>query len=701
MLNKLLYKIAQSKMPKMSLTEKIAIEAGETWIEKELFSGNPDWTKIREIKFSELNPEEQDFLNHETEELCGLIHDWEITQELKDLNKMTWDFMKSQGFFGLVIPKQYGGKGFSVAAHSAIVMKIASKSLTAAVTVMVPNSLGPAELLYHYGTEDQKNYYLPRLASGQEVPCFGLTSLQGGSDAGAMIDEGVICKGLWEGQEILGIKLNAKKRYITLAPVATLIGLAFKLRDPHNFLNKNQADFKEELGITLALLPRHAKDLESQLKIGTRHIPLNIPFMNGPIEIIDGFIPLDFIIGGKEQAGQGWKMLMECLSIGRSISLPAVAAASGAVCVLGVSAYVQVRQQFKLPIYKFEGIQEKLAEIGAFSYAIEAMRKMTVTAVDSGIKPSVASAIAKYHMTELSRKIINHSMDIHGGKAIILGPDNYLARAYQGIPVSITVEGANILTRNLMIFGQGSVRCHASLLKLFESLGNKDQNQGKKDFNKVIYKFILGFINHIFRTVFQGITAGFFISVPNKNKNYKNKKIKKTYQQLSRLSSNLALASDLSLLVLGGQLKRRERLSARLGDVLSYLYLITSVLKLYESSNANQQEADWPLVNYGIQHFLFEAQEAFYDFYHNFPNRFLGYWLKRRSFFWGKIFSKPSDKLGALVSQSLIESELVKQRFKDLAYLSDGPLGDLVKNCKSLDLEILNKLLAVNDFEKI
>lgn len=692
MLTALLYKIAKSKLPTMSLTEKIAIEAGEPWIEKELFSGKPNWDKIKKIKRSELTQEEQDFLNHETDDLCDLINDWEITQERKDLSPEVWSFIKSKGFFGLVISKQYGGKGFSAAAHSAIVMKIASKSLTAAVTVMVPNSLGPAELLYHYGTEDQKNYYLPKLAIGEEIPCFGLTSLQAGSDAGSMIDEGVICKGLWEGQEVLGIKLNAKKRYITLAPIATLIGLAFKLKDPNNFLNKTPEAFKEDLGITVALLSRNSEGLKNHLKIGARHYPLNIPFMNGPIEITDGFIPLSSIIGGESMAGQGWKMLMECLSIGRSISLPAVAAASGSLCVLACSSYAQARAQFKLPIYKFEGIQEKLAEIGAFAYAIEAMRLLTLTAVDSGIKPSVASAIAKYHMTELSRKIVNHAMDIHGGKGIILGPSNYLARAYQGIPISITVEGANILTRNLMIFGQGSVRCHATLLKLFESLSSQNQ----KEFGKVIYKFAGGFLGHIARAVWQGLTAGLLIKVSSQDLN-----LKRMYQNISRLSTALALASDMSLLILGGQLKRKERLSARLGDVLSYLYLITSVLKLYESSAMDQKQADLPVIQYISQYFLFEAQEVLYDFYKNFPNRFLGYWLKRRSFFWGRIFSKPSDKLAGLVSKTMIESEIFKQRFKNLVYLGEGPLGDLIKNYASQDPEVLKKLLAVDAFETI
>ncbi len=681
MLTGLLYGLAKAKIPVMSATERIALEAGEVWIEKELFSGKPDWKKLRAIKFSELNSEEKSFLELETKQLCDLIDDWKVTQEQKDLPKEVWGFLKSKGFFGLVCSKDYGGKGFSAAAHSAIVLKIATKSLTAAVTAMVPNSLGPAELLYHYGTSEQKNYYLPRLAKGEEVPCFGLTSLYAGSDAGAMIDEGVISYGDWKGERILGIRLNASKRYITLAPIATLIGLAFKLKDPEKLLGQTI-----DLGITLALL---SPDIPG-VKTGLRHFPLNIPFMNGPVEVHDAFIPLSFIIGGRDQIGQGWKMLMECLSIGRSISLPAVATASAAVCLIASTCYSQARKQFKLPLFKFEGIQEKLAQIGGFAYAIEATRRMTLTAVDHGIKPSVASAIAKYHMTEMARVILNNAMDIQGGKGIILGPKNYLARAYQGIPISITVEGANILTRNLMIFGQGSVRCHPYLLELFDALGKEDKTR----FSKVIYKFIGGVFCHMGRAIWQGITAGKFINVSEVHVKHH-----RTYQQIARLSTALALASDVSLLILGGKLKRKERLSARLGDVLSQLYIAVSVLKQWETSAYSDEEA--PLAQYAITHALYEAQEALYGFYRNFPNKFLGYWLKRRSFFWGRIFSPPSDNLSSKVVNALVEQEKVRKRFSDLCYLDQGALSDLFKNYESDDPSKIAELLSVDAFEKI
>ena len=700
MITRLFYKIAKSKIPSMSQTEQIALEAGDTWIEKELFSGKPNWEKVKKINFSKLTQEEQNFLDQETEDLCKLINDWKITHEDKDLPKEVWEFLKTKGFFGLVISKQYGGKGFSAAAHSAIVLKISTRSFTAAVTAMVPNSLGPAELLFHYGTEDQKNYYLPRLAKGEEIPCFGLTSLYAGSDAGAMIDEGIISYGDWKGEKILGIKIHASKRYITLAPIATLIGLAFKLKDPEGLLGGEQ-----ELGITLALL---SPDMPG-VKTGKRHFPLNIPFMNGPVEIQDAFIPLNFIIGGKDQIGQGWKMLMECLSIGRSISLPAVATASAAVAVVACSAYTQVRKQFKLPLYKFEGIQEKLARIGGLAYAIEATRQMTLTAVDHGKKPSVASAIAKYHMTEMSRIIFNDAMDIHGGKGIILGPKNYLARAYQGIPIGITVEGANILTRSLMIFGQGSIRCHEYLLDLFKSLSDEDKGdkENKNKFKKVFYKFIGGAFANIFRAIGQGLTAGWFIKIPdnshaNSHSNLHHNFQHRTYQQISRLSTALALASDIALLVLGGKLKRRESLSARLGDVLSYLYISTSVLKLWENSNYSEEEA--PLAEYAIKHCLYEAQEALYNFYRNFPIKFLGYWLRRRSFFWGKIFTPPSDYLASQVVKALIEKNSVCQRFADLCYLDPldaGSLGDLFKNYATQDPSKIAELLSVDAFENL
>lgn len=679
MLTGLLYRLAKSKIPAMSSTERIALEAGDVWIEKELFSGKPNWEKIKNLKLSELTLEEQNFLNQETSDLCDLIDDWKVTQEDKDLPKVVWDYLKSKGFFGLVAAKEYGGKGFSAAAHSAIVMKIATKSLTAAVTAMVPNSLGPAELLYHYGTKEQKDYYLPRLAKGEEVPCFGLTSLYAGSDAGAMIDEGVVCYGDWKGEKTLGIRLNASKRYITLAPIATLIGLAFKLKDPEKLLGGEQ-----ELGITLALL---SPDIAG-VKTGKRHFPLNIPFMNGPVEIKDAFIPLDFIIGGKNQIGEGWKMLMECLSIGRSISLPAVATASAAVSLIASTCYSQARKQFKLPLWKFEGIQEKLAQIGGFAYAIEATRKMTLTAVDHGIKPSVASGIAKYHMTEMARVILNHAMDIQGGKGIILGPKNYLARAYQGIPISITVEGANILTRNLMIFGQGSVRCHEYLFDLFDALGKEDRTK----FGRVIYKFIGGFVGHMGRCFWYGLTSGYFI----KTKTSQHRRI---YQKISRLSTDLAFASDFALLVLGGKLKRKERLSARLGDVLSQLYIAVSVLKQWETSEYPQEEK--PLALYAISHALYEAQEALYGFYRNFPGRVLGKILKRWSFIWGKICLPPSDYLASQVVEALVHQPKVKERFEKLCYLKQGALGDLLENYLSEDPSKISDLLSVDAFEKI
>lgn len=673
-----LFNVAKKAIPVMSDTEQQAIDAGDTWWEKEVFSGRPNWDKFQQLRFSQLSPEEQAFLDHETNELCAMIDDWQICHEIKDLPEDVWSFMRQKGFFGLVIDTQYGGKGFSAAAHSAVVLKIATRSMTAAVTVMVPNSLGPAELLQHYGTDEQKDHYLPRLAVGEEVPCFGLTSDHAGSDAGSMIDEGVVCNGEYNGETVLGIRLNFSKRYITLAPIATLIGLAFKLRDPDGLLGA-----QEEIGITLALLPRDVPGLE----IGRRHIPLDIPFMNGPVVGKDVFIPIDFIIGGRERAGQGWTMLMECLSIGRSISLPAVGAANAAVSFLSASAYASIRKQFKLAINRFEGIENKLGRIGGTAYAIEAMRGLTLSAVDNGIKPSICSAIAKYHMTELSRTILNDAMDIHGGKAIILGPSNYLGRNYQGVPIGITVEGANILTRNLIIFGQGSVRCHRHLLPLFQSIKNDDVSA----FGKVIYRFVGSACASYFRAACIGFTAGRFINTPESD-------LKKYYQRITRMSSVLALASDVALMVLGGKLKRKENLSARLGDVLSYLTMACAVLKQWETSKFKKEEkasAQWAL-----DFCLFEAQEAMYGFLRHFPNRFAAWVIKRKCFFWGRPYKYPSDFLAHQVAQDMVNNEHLRQRYSNLSYMGPGNLADLEQALKDGNEALIEKIIAVDAFDE-
>lgn len=674
----LLFRMAKSMIPPMSETEQIAIDAGDTWWEKTFFSGKPDWNAFSKFDFSTLSEAEQAFLDDEVDGLCALIDDWQICHELKDLPNEVWQFMKEKGFFGLVIAPEYGGKGFSAAAHSAIVLKIATRSMTAAVTVMVPNSLGPAELLHHYGTDEQKTHYLPRLAQGKEVPCFGLTSSHAGSDAGSMIDEGVVCQGLYQGQKVLGIRLNFEKRYITLAPVATLIGLAFKLKDPEHLLSD-----EVDRGITLALLPRETAGLE----VGSRHVPLNVPFMNGPLRGQDVFIPIDQVIGGQDRVGQGWMMLMECLSIGRSISLPAVGAANAAMSALNASAYAAIRKQFKLPIVKFEGVESKLGRIGGLAYAIEAMRKLTYSAVDAGLKPAICSAIAKYHMTEMSRLILNDAMDIQGGKAIIMGPGNDLGRIYQGVPIGITVEGANILTRNLIIFGQGSVRCHPSLLALFQSI--KDDNA--KAFGRVIYRFLGGAISNYCRAAWTGFCAGKNCSVPDSE-------FKSYYQQVSRMSSALAIAADAALLLLGGALKRKENLSARLGDVLSMLTIAGAVLKQWETSKdkiAEKAAAQWAL-----DHCLYEAQEALYGFYRHFPNRLVAWVLKRKCFVWGRPYMPPSDYLSHQVARDYLEQPRLRQRFLALCYHKTGNLAVLEEALATGDEALIMQIIAVDQFKE-
>jgi acyl-CoA dehydrogenase len=443
--------IYRKLLPSMSDTEREALEAGTVWWDGQLFSGAPDWSELLDTPEPKLSDEEQAFLDGPVEELCGMLDEWHITHERGDLPPEVWDFLKANGFFAMIIPKSFGGLEFSALAHSEVLVKVASRSPTACSTIAVPNSLGPAELLLHYGTDEQKQRYLPGLADGSEIPCFALTSPRAGSDAAAIPDVGVVCKGMWEGEEVIGLRLTWDKRYITLAPIATVLGLAFKMLDPDHLLGDT-----EDLGITCALIPTDIPGVET----GRRHFPLNIPFQNGPTRGEDVFVPLDAIIGGVEMAGQGWRMLVELLSVGRCITLPSNATGGAKAGAFASGAYTRIRKQFNLPVAEFEGVQEALARIGGFTYIMDASRKLTAGAVDQGHRPSVPSAILKYHCTEMGRMVANDTMDVHGGKAICLGPRNYVARGYQSVPIAITVEGANILTRSLIIFGQGAIRCH-------------------------------------------------------------------------------------------------------------------------------------------------------------------------------------------------------------------------------------------------
>lgn len=682
-----IYKIAKKSTPKISKTEQTALDAGHNWFEKEIFQGKPDFEKLHNLKKFELSEEEKSFLENETVELCNMLDDWKINYEDKDLTKETWNFIREKGFLGLVIDKEHGGKGFSAAAHSEIVLKLATKSVTAAITVMVPNSLGPGELLAHYGTQEQKDRYLPRLASGEEIPCFALTGPTAGSDATSLPDKGVVCYQEFEGKKTLGINLkNINKRYITLAPIATLVGLAFQLEDPDNLLKGNG-----EEGITCALLPYNHKGLD----IGRRGFPLGQAFMNGYITAKDVFIPIDWVIGGQKMAGEGWRMLVECLSIGRAISLPACGTANTLMSAIMTSAYASIREQFKVPIAQFEGVQEKLAEIAGLAYIANATRQFTVAAVDSGIRPSVSSAISKYHLTEMGRITMNNAMDIHGGRAIIMGPNNYLAIPYMATPIGITVEGANIMTRNLMIFGQGAMKCHPYIRNEIQSL--MDDNE--KEFSSNLKKHIAYMLGNGARTLWYGLSGGF--TAPG----YTGK-FNKYYKFISQMSTAYAYVNDFSLTILGAGLKRKERLSSRLGDIMSHLYMACAILKYYKDTGENPD--DDIFVEWALKYCLYNAQQSMISLFRNFPNRLLGIKMKLFVFPYGRKFRRPSDQLDAKICKELTANKGTRQWMKDICHIPDDdndPIGR-VENAflAMLDAqsvkEKINKAIKNKDLEK-
>ena len=640
---------AKSALPRLSKTEEEALNAGDTWIEKSIFTGAPDWDALAAIH-TELTAEEQAFLDEETETLCAMVNDWEITQQ-HDLPLEVWAYLKEKGFFGLVIPKEYGGKGFSARAHSDIVVKIASRSGVTAVTVMVPNSLGPGELLCHYGTDEQKSYFLPRLATGVDIPCFALTEPEAGSDATSIQSEAIVMKKTIDGKSVLGLNLTLNKRWITLSPVATLIGLAVNLKDPDGLLKGCG-----EEGITCLLISRETPNLE----IGNRHLPADQPFMNGTIRGTDVFVPLSSVIGGQEQAGHGWQMLVECLSIGRSISLPALGTASSSVAYLTTGAYARIRRQFNVELAQFEGVEAKLAEIAGLNYLISATRLLTVAAVNEHKKPSVASGITKYFNTELARIVINDAMDVHAGRAVVVGPRNYLTNYYQGIPISVTVEGANIMTRNLLIFGQGSMACHPFVRDEFYAITADD----KEAFQTLLWKHAHYFLCNFAKTVCSAWTGGYLISVPRRA-------LKRDYQRLTRLSYAFAWMADLSLMVLGGNLKRKERLSARLADGMSYLYIAMAALRYCQEREAHADEqlhAQW-----GLSYCFYHAQEALLGLCENFPSRILGRVMRLVAFPFGPRMRYPSDKLDHQLARLMTTNNHYREGLADTLYLSGHP----------------------------
>ena len=642
-----IFALYKRMLPAMSQTEREALEAGTVWWEGELFSGRPDWAKLHAYPVPTLTAEEQSFLDNECEALCAMANDWETTQVHNDLSPEVWAYVKEKGFLGMIIPKRYGGLEFSAYAHSMVVQKLSTRCSAAAVSVMVPNSLGPAELLLHYGTEEQKNHYLPRLAKGLEIPAFALTSPQAGSDAASIPDVGIVCKGQWQGREVIGMRVTWDKRYITLGPICTILGLAFRLQDPERLLGD-----KADLGITCALVPTD----HPGVNIGRRHFPLNAVFQNGPNSGQDVFMPLDWIIGGPSMAGQGWRMLMECLAAGRSISLPSSNTGMSKLAVRATGAYARVRSQFKTAIGRFEGIEEPLARMGGNLYMMDAARAMTAGAIDLGEKPSVVSAIVKYHVTERTRQVVNDAMDILGGKGICLGPNNFMGRAYQQVPVAITVEGANILTRSLIIFGQGAIRCHPYVLKEMAAAKDPDGARGLREFDAALASHLWFIWSRGFRAWIMGLTGSHLASAPAGVA----PETRRYHQQLSRFSAAFAFLADVSMFVMGGDLKRKEKLSARMGDILSLMYLASATLKRYEAEG--RQSADAPLMHWAIWDAMFRMQNAFEGVISNYPNRLIAALLHWYIFPLGRPYEVPSDRLGHEVATRLIEPSATRDR---------------------------------------
>ena len=683
-------------MPKMSSTEQEAIDAGTTWFDADLFRGDPDWEKLHNFPRPRLSPQEKEFLDGPVEQVCAMVNDWHITHEITDLPPEIWQFLKENKFFALIIKKQYGGLEFSAYAQSRVLQKLSGVSSVLASTVGVPNSLGPGELLQEYGTKAQQDYYLPRLATGEEIPCFALTSPEAGSDAGSIPDFGIICHGQFDGKDVLGMKLTWDKRYITLAPIATVLGLAFKLQDPDKLLSE-----QENLGITCALIP---VDLPG-ITIGRRHFPLNIPFQNGPTQGSDVFVPLDFIIGGADMAGQGWRMLVECLSVGRAITLPSNSTGSIKATALATGAYSRIRRQFKIPIGKMEGIEEPLARIGANAYLMDAVTTMSTGAIDLGEKPSVISAIAKYHLTEKMRSSIIDAMDIHGGKGICMGPNNYLARVYQGAPIAVTVEGANILTRCMIIYGQGAIRCHPYVLAELEAANNSDNEQALNDFDHALFGHIGFSLSNISRSLWCSISGSRFLGSPY------NDDTRRYYQLLTRFSANLAMLSDISMLTLGADLKRKERISARLGDVLSQLYLASATLKRYNDDG--RIIADFPLVQWAVEDCLYNIQHAIDELINNFPNKIIAKFLRVIIFPLGTWLKKPNDEIAHKVAQLLQTPCATRTRLGQGQYLTrngcnifgklEQVLDDII-HCEPIYEKVcheLNKKLPFYQLDKV
>jgi acyl-CoA dehydrogenase len=644
-ITKPIFRWARHVLPSLSVTEREAIEAGDVWWDADLFTGNPDWDKLIAFPPATLSQEEQAFLDGPVDELCGMLDEWHINWELRDLPPEVWDFLKRHKFFAMIIPKSHGGLGFSAYAHSEVIRKLSTRSLTAAVTAMVPNSLGPGELLHQFGTKAQQDYWLPRLADAREIPCFGLTSPEAGSDAASMIDTGVVCRGTWQGREVLGIKLNWHKRYITLGPIATVLGLAFKLHDPDHLLGD-----REDIGITVALVPTDLPGVE----IGRRHLPALMSFQNGPNWGHDVFIPMDNVIGGIDQVGKGWKMLMSALAAGRGISLPSLSAAATAFVAHTSGAYARIREQFHVPIGRFQAIQEPLGRIAASAYLVDAARRLTCAAIDHGHKPAVVTAIMKYHATEHMRVAANDAMDIHGGKGVQDGPLNYLGTLYRAVPIGITVEGANIVTRSLIQFGQGAIRSHPYLLKEMTALEDPDRARGLEQFDQAFWGHVRHSFVNAFRAWGRAWTGAVFAPAPDAGE------ASHFYRRLGRYASAFALAVDMALLTLGGALKRQEMVSARFGDILSELYLMSAVLKRWHDEG--RQQADSPLLQWCAERSFATIEKRFDEIFANFPNRPVAWMLRFLLLPLGPRRRGPSDRLTEACADLLLAPSAARDR---------------------------------------
>lgn len=666
--SKSILKFYKKILPPISDTEQIALEAGTVGFEGEIFSGKPNWDVLRGQAAPQLTDDEEAFLRGPVEEVCRMTNDWNVSHETLDLSEETWEFLKKNKFFGMIVPKEYGGLGFSAYAHHRVIEKLSSRSVALAVTVGVPNSLGPAELLMHYGTKGQKDYYLPRLAGGLEIPCFALTGPFAGSDATSIPDTGVVCRENWNGVETLGVRLTFDKRYITLAPKATLIGLAFRMLDPDGLLGD-----KKDIGISLALMPRDTEGLS----IGRRHFPLNAAFQNGPLSGKNVFLPLSQMIGGLGQEGQGWRMLVECLSIGRSITLPSLSSGGARLTTLATGAYARIRKQFGLSVGRFEGVEEVLARMGGKTYAVTSLARATALAVDRGEKPAVPSAIAKYHCTEMGREIVRDAMDIHGGKGIILGPKNYLGRAWQYSPIGITVEGANIMTRTLMIFGQGAILCHPFVLKEMRAAKNPDEVSGLKEFDQAFSGHVAQVLSNAVRALWYGLTASKAGGAPG------DSQTKKMYRKLNRYSACLSLFADAAMMTLGGRLKFKESLSGRLGDVLSHIYIAAQTIKRFEDEGSLKD--DYPFLAWAFHNSANEIEKSLSAALRNFPNRFVATVLWCLIFPFGRRATPPSDQLGRRVASLLTSPSSFRERLGEHVYLTDDPTNPAGRVCLALD----------------